>query len=108
MTKITIFKKNGISYAVKIKGHSGYAPQGSDIVCAAISTASQMALLGIQDELHLAVETQQHDGFLSFKILEGAENDAAQALMNSMEKTFEFVAEEYAKFVKLEVENDIV
>ncbi len=106
MTKIFLFKKNGVIYACQIKGHSCYADKGQDIVCSAVSTASQMALIGIEQVLGLSVEVEQREGFLSFKILEGAECEGAQTILVAMEKTFENLAKDYAKNVKLEVRKD--
>ncbi len=56
MTRITIFKKNGKICEYQIKGHSGFAEEGSDIVCAGISTAGQMALIALNEVLKLDVE----------------------------------------------------
>ncbi len=41
MIKITLYHlKDGTPKGFKIKGHSGYAAQGSDIVCSAVSSAA--------------------------------------------------------------------
>ena len=39
MTKISIKKEDSLIKAIKVKGHSGYANKGSDIVCSSVSTA---------------------------------------------------------------------
>ncbi len=106
MTKIVLFKKNGVIYACQIKGHSNFAEKGRDIVCSAVSTASQMALVGLEEVLQLPLEKKICEGFLYFKILEGEECEGAQAILVAMEKTFEKLAEDYAKNVKLEVRKD--
>lgn len=33
---------------IDVKGHSGYAPHGQDIVCAAVSAILQTAVLGLE------------------------------------------------------------
>ena len=43
MTKCEFFRENERITGFSISGHSGYAEAGSDIVCAAISTAVTMA-----------------------------------------------------------------
>lgn len=51
MTEVTYYEdRNEIS--IKIKGHAGYAPIGSDIVCSAISTLGQtlLAYLNVDSE----------------------------------------------------------
>ncbi len=106
MTKIFLFKKKDHIFACQVKGHSGYAENGNDIVCAAVSTAVQMALVGLDEVLHLKLEQKTSDGFLSFKILEGFEDERAQVLLSAMEKTLQKLAMEYGKFVKMEVRKD--
>ncbi|MBQ3566489.1 MAG: ribosomal-processing cysteine protease Prp [Oscillospiraceae bacterium] len=39
MTIAEFYRKNGELTGFKVKGHSGYAKQGSDIVCASVSSA---------------------------------------------------------------------
>jgi uncharacterized protein YsxB (DUF464 family) len=44
--KIKVYLDNG-EMKIHAAGHAGYAEHGKDIVCAAISTIMQTALLGI-------------------------------------------------------------
>lgn len=106
MTKITIFKKNGKICEYQIKGHSGYAEAGSDIVCAGISTAGQMALVGLKEVLNLDVESDIKDAYLHVK-LGDYQNEKAQAILSAMEKTLEALAKDYYKNVRMEVREDV-
>lgn len=47
MTKIVVYKKDGMYIGFSSKGHSGYAEEGEDIVCGSISVLIQTTLLGI-------------------------------------------------------------
>lgn len=105
MTKITIFKKNGKIYEYQVKGHSGYAPEGADIVCSAISVASQMALVGLSEVLHLPVQADIQEGYLHVKLLQ--ESESAQPILQAMELTMRDVQKTYAKYVKMEVREDV-
>lgn len=108
MTKITIFRKNGLICGYQVKGHSGYAEEGSDIVCSGISTATQMTLVGLKEVLKLNLTTNIQDGFMQVEILnEEYTNKSAQAMLISMEKTLEDIAKNYARYVKLEVKKDV-
>ncbi len=107
MTKIFLFEKNGIIYACQIKGHSGFDEKGKDIVCSAISAASQMALVGLQEVLGLKVESKMTDGFLSFKVLEGYEKKEVQTIFQSLKVFLEGLQKDYAKYVKMEVKKDV-
>lgn len=108
MTKITIFKKDDIIWSYQVKGHSGFAEEGRDIVCSAVSTATQMTLVGLKEVLKLKVESIIADGFLQVRLLDGDENNKdAQILLNTMFLTLQDIAKNYAKNVKMEVRKDV-
>lgn len=47
MTDIVIAKRDNSIVLVESIGHTGYAEEGYDIVCAAVSSVLQTALLGL-------------------------------------------------------------
>ena len=51
MTKVEIFNHDGRIHGFSVSGHSGYAEEGSDIVCAAVSAAVTFAECTINDVL---------------------------------------------------------
>ena len=102
MTRITIFKKNGKICEYQIKGHSGFAEEGSDIVCAGISTAGQMALIALNEVLKLDVEFDIKDAYLHV-FLKDFQDAKAQVVLRAMEKTFEDITKNYDKNVRMEV-----
>ncbi len=58
MTKIYLEKDEVFGYKkVSISGHSGYADEGSDIVCAYISSAVELVMFILIDEFSADVET---------------------------------------------------
>ena len=102
MTRITIFKKNGKICEYQIKGHSGFAEEGSDIVCAGISTAGQMALIALNEVLKKDVEFDIKDAYLHV-VLKDFQDEKAQVVLSAMEKTFEDITKNYDKNVRMEV-----
>jgi len=48
MTKITFFKRDGIYYGFEETGHSGFADEGNDIICAAISAMTMLVVNAIE------------------------------------------------------------
>ncbi len=44
MTNLRVFRKDKLFTGFECEGHSGYSSAGSDIVCAAISTAVQFCI----------------------------------------------------------------
>lgn len=50
MTKINVVRDNkGFIWEFQTSGHAGFAPQGEDIVCAAVSVLAQTAVGAMQD-----------------------------------------------------------
>lgn len=48
MTKICFFKKNGVYYGFEESGHAGFAEEGNDILCAAISAMTMLVINAIE------------------------------------------------------------
>ncbi|MDD6263411.1 MAG: ribosomal-processing cysteine protease Prp [Clostridiales bacterium] len=59
MTRVCFFMRDGLFCGMESRGHSGYAEEGSDIVCAAVSTAMSVAECYLTDicRYDTAVET---------------------------------------------------
>ena len=77
MIKISV-KKDEIT----IKGHSGYSEEGSDIVCASVSSiciTTVNALLSIDED---CVEYTESDGYLNIKI--NKHSEVIDKLVNNM------------------------
>ena len=70
MTTVTFQTEGSRIVGFEVKGHSGYAPEGEDIVCAAITSAVRLtecavnAVLGLED----AVKVKQKDASISLKL----------------------------------------
>lgn len=54
MTVINVFRQAGAAVGISVSGHSGYAPEGDDIVCAAVSVLVQTLKIGLDDVLHVS------------------------------------------------------
>lgn len=53
-----------------VRGHSGYAPEGEDIVCAAVTSAVRLVECAVNDVLGLeaAVKVKEKDASISLKL----------------------------------------
>lgn len=70
MTEVNFYTaKNGELLGFHISGHSGYAEEGEDIVCAAISSAVYMVINTVTDIMHIDAEVSVDDGDAVFRIL---------------------------------------
>ncbi len=108
MTKIVIYKSKNHIVGFEISGHTGYAEEGSDIVCSAISSISQMVVVGVIDILKLDATVKIDDGYLKLMLKkEDYDNESAQTLLKSMRKSLDEILKEYGNYVKLEVKKDV-
>ena len=54
MTKVTFSSQGGKLLSVDILGHAGYAEEGEDIVCAAVSSAVMLTTVLLDDRMRFA------------------------------------------------------
>lgn len=57
MTTVSFTRGSGEIYALTVEGHSGYAADGSDIVCAAVTSAVRLIECILNDVLGASAET---------------------------------------------------
>ena len=98
MTDIVIFKKKKLNYvcAFEIKGHSGYASRGNDIICAAISILTINTINSIEKFTNdkFSLKENERIGFISFK-LRGKPSDDTSLLLKSMILGLTGIVKEY-------------
>ena len=94
MIKINISKDE-----ITIKGHSGYAEEGSDIVCASVSSiliTTVNALLSIDED---CIVYEESDGYLNLKIKK--HNEVIDKLINNMINLLKELEEQYKKYIEI-------
>ena len=67
----------------QVKGHSGSAPRGKDIICAGVSALTQSALLGLSQYLNRTIRWQAADGLLSMELC-NLPDDQTSAVLETM------------------------
>ena len=100
MTTITFRTEQNRIIGFDSVGHSGYAEAGSDIVCAAVTSAIRLAETTINDVLGLAasVKIREEDTSISVRLPGGLSATAeatCQALMAGMMVYFAELRDEY-------------
>lgn len=79
ITALFTHTPRGVS-GFQVNGHSGLAPSGSDIVCAAVSSAVYLAANTITDVIGLAAVVREHDGHLTLTLPQGQEDGGSAVL----------------------------
>ena len=94
MIKVNISKDE-----ITIKGHSGYSKEGSDIVCASVSSiciTTVNALLSIDED---CIEYIDKDGYLNIKIKK--HNETIDKLINNMINLLKELEKDYKKYIEI-------
>ena len=100
MTTVTFHSGSGRIDGFVVEGHSGYAEEGSDIVCAAVSAAVGLTECTINEVLGLGapVKAREETARISLKLPAGLseENEyTCQNLLTGMMVYLQAMAEEY-------------
>lgn len=108
MTNIVFYKKKGYILGFEISGHVDGWEAGNNPLCAAISVASQMTVLGIKDELKLKPEVKMSDGYLKLMLMDkDFDNPEAQLLLKTCLDTLTQITKSKKKYVRMEVKENV-
>lgn len=62
MINVTLFKTSDGFSGFSVEGHSGYSNEGSDIVCAAVSSAAYLTANTVTDVLNIDADVEVSEG----------------------------------------------
>ena len=93
-----------------VSGHSGYAQEGADIVCAAITSAVRLAECAVNEVLGLgaAVKVRERDASISLKLPNGLSQQNESTCQTLLAALMVYLAElrdEYPEYLTV-VEDD--
>ena len=111
MINVIVIKEKQTIKTIEATGHSGYADEGSDIVCSAISTLMEMLANGLTEVVKADVKVVIDESIphLSVTLNENDQEKCkyAEVLMQSTLLGIKSVAQEFSKFIKIkEKQND--
>ena len=89
MTTVTFHTAGDRITGFTVQGHSGFAPEGEDIVCAAITSAVRLVECAVNDVLGLEASVKLPGG------LSEANESTCQTLLTALMVHFVALAEEY-------------
>ncbi len=110
MTFIEIVENSNGIKAIKCCGHTGYSKSGSDIVCAAVSSIVQTAMLGIEHYSSGKIKAVINEEKALLKInmpddIDVQLNDKCQIILKTMKLGLVDLAENYSDYINLSVLN---
>lgn len=104
MTTITLLRIRSRAVGFEAEGHTGYAEQGSDIVCAAVSALTQGAVIGLKEVIGLDVALDISDGYMYCMLPKGIsarQQHDAELILNTMAAGIASLAETNGDYIKL-------
>ena len=104
MIRVTLFKSaRGDITGFSCKGHAGYAEEGSDIVCAAVSALSITCANALQSVAGVEPEITEKDGFLTAQLREDQLTRDSQVILKTLEQGIRDMAASYPKYISFTV-----
>jgi uncharacterized protein YsxB (DUF464 family) len=88
----------------EVEGHAGFAAQGEDVVCAAVSVLAQSAVIGLEYFLDPKPAVRIEEGFLSCRLpapLPETDRIRAEAILKTMELGFTSTRSQYRKYMRI-------
>ena len=101
MTTVNIKKNGSLITEIEVKGHSGFAVSGKDIVCAAISASTITTVNAILSLKKNTIKTETHDGYLRINTLKDCE--ITNKLLLNLEDMLKDIEKEYPKYLKINI-----
>ena len=101
MIKVTVYKESGDYRGFTCEGHAGYAEEGYDIICAAVSALTVNAVNSIERFTGDAVTASSEHGFLRCT-LSGSVSERTVLLLDSMISGLQDIQQTYGnEYIRL-------
>ena len=84
MINITVKKRNGSYLDFLSRGHAGYAEEGQDIVCAAVSALIITTVNSLDEFTDEKIEVGEDDGYVSIHFKTNPNTERGKLLMDSL------------------------
>ena len=84
MINITVKKRNGSYLDFLSRGHAGYAEEGQDIVCAAVSALIITTVNSLDEFTDEKIEVGEDDGYVSIHFKTNPNTERGKLLMYSL------------------------
>jgi len=107
MIRVLFCEQNGSLTGFRLSGHSGYAAAGSDIVCAAATSAALMTANTVTEILHIPAKAEATDGLIRLK-LKPRDAAAAQPVLRGLLLHLRQLAETYPQNFSLQLQKSTI
>jgi uncharacterized protein YsxB (DUF464 family) len=101
MIRVTLHWKDGQITGFECAGHAGFAEEGSDIVCAAVSILTCACANALESVCGLRPETRARKGSMRVRIPGNAGHDA-QVVLGVLRQGLGDLQEQYPDFIEFD------
>ena len=104
MTKVCVYRKNKDIVKFTLDGHTGFAEQGEDIVCAAISTLATATLNGLTDVVKIGVGFEIRDAYIECILpddISSAKRKSTNVLLETFYLSLKDLENQYEKYITI-------
>lgn len=105
MTKVKLFKSNNIPKRLLVSGHSGYASEGEDIVCAGISALTINFVNSIEQLTDDKFNLNTDDGVIDFEFID-IPSKQSSLLLDSLLLGLNNIKNDYNEFISIIIEEE--
>ena len=103
MLKCVFLRKDSRFCGFSFSGHAGYGFEGSDIVCAAVSSAVMLTCNAVTEYFDPSAEVAVEENRISLRLSEPVKS--AVQMISALYTHIEMIAQDYKK-VKLEIDEE--
>ena len=101
MIRIALHYAGNAISGFECKGHAGYAPAGSDIVCAAVSILTTTCVNALESVAGVKPQLIVRDGLMKAVVPEDQMTHDAQIILRTFEQGIRDVASSYPKYIHI-------
>ena len=107
MTRVRFFERDGLLCGMEARGHSGYAQEGNDIVCAAVSAVMLVTEAYLTDMCgyDTAVSMDPDEPRITVRLKSGTDEQRQNChkILRAAKATLEENAQEYSSWLRVSV-----
>ena len=100
MIRLTLHETGGQLTGFECVGHAGYAEEGQDIVCAAVSILTTTCANALESVAGVTPQVSASSGWMALSLPRDAGRDA-QVILKAMRQGLRDLAEEYPRYFQL-------
>ncbi len=103
MTILQVYQKDSLNIGFDCSGHSGYGEEGSDIVCAAVSTAVQYCVNCCEKIDNIPINLEIDEDTASIRCFAKKPDQRFSSYVDILIDLGQSIADSYAMYFNLEI-----